>query len=197
MSSSKTLKREYDHLLKLVLIGDSGAGKSCLLTRFADDEFTDSYVTTIGVDFRFKTISVDNAVVKLQIWDTAGQERFRTITSAYYRGADGIVLVYDICDRESLDHVSDWLREVNMYVNESTCKILVGNKCDDAANRQVRNSTSHTTICTSNFGNISCIFYPKRQSCELAFFFLSICVAPSGYNRRGCPEGRRTWDDFH
>uniref|UniRef100_A0A7S1B0B5 Ras-related protein Rab-1 n=1 Tax=Noctiluca scintillans TaxID=2966 RepID=A0A7S1B0B5_NOCSC len=137
MSSSKTLKREYDHLLKLVLIGDSGAGKSCLLTRFADDEFTDSYVTTIGVDFRFKTISVDNAVVKLQIWDTAGQERFRTITSAYYRGADGIVLVYDICDRESLDHVSDWLREVNMYVNESTCKILVGNKCDDAANRQV------------------------------------------------------------
>jgi len=131
------MKRDHDHLFKLVLIGDSGAGKSCLLLRFADDAFTDSYITTIGVDFRFKTIPVEKKTIKLQIWDTAGQERFRTITSAYYRGADGIILVYDVCDRESFAHVDDWLDEVNRYVNESTCKILIGNKCDLTAERQV------------------------------------------------------------
>jgi len=98
---------------------------------------SDSYITTIGVDFRFKTIPADGRKIKLQIWDTAGQERFRTITSAYYRGADGIILVYDICDRDSFLHVSDWLAEVNRYVNESTCKILVGNKSDLTADRQV------------------------------------------------------------
>ncbi|KAG2521206.1 hypothetical protein JM18_006222, partial [Phytophthora kernoviae] len=100
------MSRDYDHLFKLVLIGDSGVGKSCLLLRFADDAFTESYITTIGVDFRFRTVKIDNKTVKLQIvrdvpvtrvlWDTAGQERFRTITSAYYRGADGIIMVYDV-----------------------------------------------------------------------------------------------------
>ncbi|EGB06060.1 hypothetical protein AURANDRAFT_38219 [Aureococcus anophagefferens] len=123
-------KRDYDHLFKLVLIGDTGVGKSCLLLRFADDAFTESYISTIGVDFRFRTVKVDGKTVKLQIWDTAGQERFRTITSAYYRGADGIIMVYDVTSSESFDHVSDWLTEVNRYANEGTCKLLVGNKCD-------------------------------------------------------------------
>ncbi|KAK7233217.1 GTPase [Aureococcus anophagefferens] len=154
-------KRDYDHLFKLVLIGDTGVGKSCLLLRFADDAFTESYISTIGVDFRFRTVKVDDGAaaretamrplrqrararaparaappaaprktVKLQIWDTAGQERFRTITSAYYRGADGIIMVYDVTSSESFDHVSDWLTEVNRYANEGTCKLLVGNKCD-------------------------------------------------------------------
>lgn len=123
-------KRDYDHLFKLVLIGDTGVGKSCLLLRFADDAFTESYISTIGVDFRFRTVRVDGKTVKLQIWDTAGQERFRTITSAYYRGADGIILVYDVTSQESFDHVSDWLSEVNRYANQGTCKLLVGNKSD-------------------------------------------------------------------
>merc|ERR1719287_417740 len=130
-------KRDYDYLFKLVLIGDSGVGKSCLLLRFADDAFTESYISTIGVDFRFRTVKMDKKTVKLQIWDTAGQECFRTITSAYYRGADGIILVYDTTDKESFNHVDDWLNEVNRYVNESTCKILIGNKCDNTAERQV------------------------------------------------------------
>eukprot|EP00922_Rhytidocystis_sp_ex-Travisia-forbesii_P007823 GHVS01011580.1.p1 GENE.GHVS01011580.1~~GHVS01011580.1.p1 ORF type:complete len:208 (+),score=25.60 GHVS01011580.1:79-702(+) len=129
--------RDYDHLFKLVLIGDSGVGKSCLLLRFADDAFTESYITTIGVDFRFRTITVDDKPVRLQIWDTAGQERFRTITSAYYRGADGIVLVYDTTDKTSFDHIEDWLGEVNRYASENTCKVLVGNKCDLTAEKQV------------------------------------------------------------
>jgi len=125
-----TRPKDYDYLFKLVLIGDSGVGKSCLLLRFADDAFTESYITTIGVDFRFRTIEIDKKIVKLQIWDTAGQERFRTITSAYYRGADGIVIVYDCTDRDSFAHIDDWLVEVNRYANENTAKILVSNKCD-------------------------------------------------------------------
>lgn len=121
---------DYDLLFKLVLIGDTGVGKSCLLLRFADDSFTESYITTIGVDFRFRTIIVGDKTVKLQIWDTAGQERFRTITSAYYRGADGIVMVYDCSDRTSFNHIDDWLNEVNRYTTENTCKLLIGNKSD-------------------------------------------------------------------
>jgi Ras-related protein Rab-1A len=122
--------RDYDYLFKLVLIGDSGVGKSCLLLRFADDNFTDSYISTIGVDFRFRTIEIDGKTVKLQIWDTAGQERFRTITSAYYRGADGIIMVYDVTSSESFDHVEEWLSEVDRYANENTSKLLLGNKAD-------------------------------------------------------------------
>jgi Ras-related protein Rab-1A len=136
-------------LFKLVLIGDSGVGKSCLLLRFADDAFTESYISTIGVDFRFRTVKIDKKTVKLQIvrgwlpfhlvgdiwflkWDTAGQERFRTITSAYYRGADGIIMVYDVTTQDSFAHVNDWLNEVNRYASEGTCKLLVGNKSDRA-----------------------------------------------------------------
>ncbi|KAL7692188.1 putative small GTP-binding protein [Plasmopara halstedii] len=136
------MSRDYDHLFKLVLIGDSGVGKSCLLLRFADDAFTESYITTIGVDFRFRTVKIDNKTVKLQIWDTAGQERFRTITSAYYRGADGIIMVYDVTSQESFDHVNDWLSEVNRYASEGTCKLLVGNKSDINDNKAVLYETA-------------------------------------------------------
>ena len=137
-------KRDYDYLFKLVLIGDSGVGKSCLLLRFADDNFTDSYISTIGVDFRFRTITIDDKIVKLQIWDTAGQERFRTITSAYYRGADGIIMVYDVTSSESFDHVEEWLSEVDRYANENTSKLLVGNKADLIDEKQVTKETAQS-----------------------------------------------------
>ena len=136
-ANTKQKKRDYDYLFKLVLIGDSGVGKSCLLLRFADDAFTESYISTIGVDFRFRTVKIDKKTVKLQIWDTAGQERFRTITSAYYRGADGIIMVYDVTSQESFDHVNDWLKEVNRYASEGTCKLLVGNKSDRTTEKVV------------------------------------------------------------
>jgi Ras-related protein Rab-1A len=129
-SDIKMAKRDYDYLFKLVLIGDSGVGKSCLLLRFADDAFTESFISTIGVDFRFRTVKIGDKTVKLQIWDTAGQERFRTITSAYYRGADGIIMVYDVTHRESFDHVREWLKEVDRYASPDTCKLLIGNKSD-------------------------------------------------------------------
>ncbi|MES1909525.1 MAG: Ras-related protein RABD2c, variant 3 [Cercozoa sp. M6MM] len=131
------IKRDYDFLFKLVLIGDSGVGKSCLLLRFADDNFTDSYISTIGVDFRFRTVTIDGKSVKLQIWDTAGQERFKTITSAYYRGAHGIIMVYDTTNLESFHHVEEWLGEVNRHASENTLKLLVGNKADLTNERAV------------------------------------------------------------
>ena len=100
-------------MFKLLLIGDSGVGKSCLLLRFADDTYTESYISTIGVDFKIRTIELDGKTIKLQIWDTAGQERFRTITSSYYRGAHGIIIVYDVTDRDSFDSVKYWMQEVD------------------------------------------------------------------------------------
>lgn len=124
------MSTEYDYLFKLLLIGDSGVGKSCLLLRFADDSYTDSYISTIGVDFKIRTMTLDDKVIKLQIWDTAGQERFRTITSSYYRGAHGIIIVYDTTDMESFNNVKTWLNEIEKYASENVNKVLVGNKCD-------------------------------------------------------------------
>ena len=98
----------HDYLIKLLLIGDSGVGKSCLLLRFADDAYC-AYITSVaGIDFKIRTVEIDNKRCKLQIWDTAGQERFRTITTAYYRGAMGILVVYDITEEQSFANVRDW-----------------------------------------------------------------------------------------
>ena len=122
--------QQYDHLIKLLLIGDSGVGKSCLLLRFSDDQFTTSFITTIGIDFKIRTVELDGKRVKLQIWDTAGQERFRTITTAYYRGAMGILLTYDVTDAESFRNVRNWMRNIEQHASENVNKILVGNKSD-------------------------------------------------------------------
>eukprot|EP00479_Gromia_sphaerica_P007717 TRINITY_DN2673_c0_g1_i1.p1 TRINITY_DN2673_c0_g1~~TRINITY_DN2673_c0_g1_i1.p1 ORF type:complete len:183 (-),score=38.53 TRINITY_DN2673_c0_g1_i1:300-848(-) len=112
------------------MIGDSGVGKSCLLLRFADDSFTTSFITTIGIDFRIKTVEIDGKRCKLQIWDTAGQERFRTITQAYYRGAMGILMVYDVTDEESFKNIRNWIQNIEAHASDNVEKVLVGNKCD-------------------------------------------------------------------
>lgn len=133
-----TRAAKYDYLIKLLLIGDSGVGKSCLLLRYSDDSFTSSFITTIGIDFKIKSILLDDKKVKLQIWDTAGQERFRTITTAYYRGAMGILLVYDVGDQNSFNNVVNWMRQIDEHAAENVNRVLIGNKCDvDASQRQV------------------------------------------------------------
>lgn len=149
---------KYDYLIKLLLIGDSGkfcsksssrkvfhtfddfysgVGKSCLLLRYSDDSFTSSFITTIGIDFKIKSIMCGDAKVKLQIWDTAGQERFRTITTAYYRGAMGILLVYDVSDENSFINVRNWMRQIDQNAAENVNRILIGNKCDVEASERV------------------------------------------------------------
>ncbi|XP_051114709.1 GTP-binding protein YPTM2-like isoform X2 [Andrographis paniculata] len=133
---------DNDYLFKMLLIGDSGVGKSCLLLRFADDSYLESYISTIGVDFKIRTVELDGKTIKLQIWDTAGQERFRTITSSYYRGAHGIIVVYDVTDQESFKNVKQWLNEIDRYASDNINKLLVGNKCDLTAQKVVPTETA-------------------------------------------------------
>ncbi|KAI6176571.1 hypothetical protein M3Y97_00812800 [Aphelenchoides bicaudatus] len=131
--------RDYDHLFKILLIGNSGVGKSSLLLRFADNIFQASYITTIGVDFKIRTINVNGKKVKLQIWDTAGQERFRTITSTYYRGTHGVIIVYDITSAESFRNVKKWSEEIDKNC-DNIPTIIVGNKLDREDARVVQRS---------------------------------------------------------
>uniref|UniRef100_A0A914V020 Ras-related protein Rab-10 n=1 Tax=Plectus sambesii TaxID=2011161 RepID=A0A914V020_9BILA len=130
-------KKQYDLLFKLLLIGDSGVGKTCILYRFSDDAFNTTFISTIGIDFKIKTIELKGKKIKLQIWDTAGQERFHTITTSYYRGAMGIMLVYDITNAKSFDNIAKWLRNIDEHASEDVEKMLLGNKCDMADRRMV------------------------------------------------------------
>ncbi|XP_072349048.1 ras-related protein Rab-8B-like isoform X1 [Scyliorhinus torazame] len=131
------MERGYDHLFKLLLIGDSGVGKTCLLFRFCDDAFNTTFISTIGIDFKIKTVEFDGKKIKLQIWDTAGHERFRTITSAYYRGAMGIMLVYDITQEKSFDNVKNWIRDIEEHASTDVERMILGNKCDVNEKRKV------------------------------------------------------------
>ncbi|KRX02148.1 P-loop containing nucleoside triphosphate hydrolase [Pseudocohnilembus persalinus] len=127
----------FDWLVKLLIIGDSGVGKTNILTRFCDDQFTTSHLTTIGIDFKIKTIDIDGKKIKLQVWDTAGQERFKTITQTYYKGSMGIIMVYAINDRETFQNIESWMKQIKTHASQDVCKILVGNKCD-MVDRQVQ-----------------------------------------------------------
>lgn len=115
------------------MIGDAAVGKSSMLIRFTDDAFDEHIQSTIGVDFKVKQLELNNKRIKLTVWDTAGQERFRTLTSSYYRGAQGVVMVYDVTRRDSFDNLEHWLKEVKLYSpnnGEGVVKLLVGNKID-------------------------------------------------------------------
>ncbi|XP_051555666.1 ras-related protein Rab-18-B isoform X2 [Myxocyprinus asiaticus] len=123
--------------LKILIIGESGVGKSSLLLRFTDDTFDPELAATIGVDFKVKTIAIDGNRAKLAIWDTAGQERFRTLTPSYYRGAQGVILVYDVTKRDTFTKLENWLNELETYCTRNDLvKMLVGNKIDKD-NREV------------------------------------------------------------
>ncbi|XP_012436531.1 ras-related protein RABA2a [Gossypium raimondii] len=121
---------EYDYLFKVVLIGDSGVGKSNLLSRFTRNEFCLESKSTIGVEFATRTLQVEGRTVKAQIWDTAGQERYRAITSAYYRGALGALLVYDVTKPTTFENVSRWLKELRDHADSNIVIMMIGNKTD-------------------------------------------------------------------
>ncbi|KAJ0637207.1 putative small GTP-binding protein [Helianthus annuus] len=121
---------DYDYLFKVVLIGDSGVGKTNLLSRFSKNEFSLESKSTIGVEFATRSINVDDKIIKAQIWDTAGQERYRAITSAYYRGAVGALIVYDITRNVTFENVERWLKELRDHTDQNIVIMLVGNKAD-------------------------------------------------------------------
>ena len=123
-------EEEYDFIFKVLLLGNSDVGKSSLLLRYVDGTWSDSFVPTIGVDFKIKTMEIESKKVKMQIWDTAGQERFRNVISSYFRGGHGILLIYDVTDRDSFKNLGNWLIEIEKNANKDVLKILIGNKCD-------------------------------------------------------------------
>jgi len=135
MSSPSTSKNDatdqnFDYMFKLLIIGNSAVGKTSFLFRYADDSYTSAFVSTVGIDFKVKTVQRNNKRVKLQIWDTAGQERYRTITTAYYRGAMGFLLMYDITNEDSFNAVQDWATQIKTYSWDSAQVMLVANKAD-------------------------------------------------------------------
>lgn len=127
---NNTSDQQFDYMFKILIIGNSSVGKTSFLFRYADDSFTSAFVSTVGIDFKVKTVIRREKKMKLQIWDTAGQERYRTITTAYYRGAMGFILMYDVTNEESFSSVQDWVTQIKTYSWDNAQVILVGNKSD-------------------------------------------------------------------
>ncbi|XP_077184023.1 ras-related protein Rab-37 isoform X4 [Paroedura picta] len=133
------LGASYDACGKVMLVGDSGVGKTCFLIQFKDGAFlSGTFIATVGIDFRNKVVTVDGVKVKLQIWDTAGQERFRSVTHAYYRDAQALLLLYDITNRMSFDNIRAWLTEIHEYAHKDVVIMLLGNKADVNSERMIR-----------------------------------------------------------
>lgn len=133
----RSRNKNYDVDIKLITVGNSGVGKSCMLLRFVDDKFSPSFIATIGIDFKQKVITHDDKTVCVKLWDTAGQERFRNICEAYYKGSDGVIFVYDITDRDSFDDIVQWVKSADRIIDKKFIKLLVGNKIDLESKRLV------------------------------------------------------------
>ncbi|KAG0465015.1 hypothetical protein HPP92_019179 [Vanilla planifolia] len=152
--------QKIDYVFKVVLVGDSAVGKSQLLARFTRNEFSLDSKATIGVEFQTRTLAVDHKIIKAQIWDTAGQERYRAVTTAYYRGAMGAMLVYDLTKRQSFDHVARWLEEVRNHADKNIVVMLIGNKSDLSTLRAI------TTEDAREFAQRENLFFMETSALE-------------------------------
>ena len=132
------IEEEYDYIFKVLLLGNSDVGKSSIILRYVDQTWSDIFVPTIGVDFKVKTLDINDKKVKMQIWDTAGQERFRTVVSSYFKGSHGIFIIYDITNRDSFKNLENWLGEIERNASAKVLKILIGNKCDLEQDRDIQ-----------------------------------------------------------
>lgn len=143
---------------KILVLGDSNVGKTCIVHRFCDETYYDTYISTIGIDFKQKIVNLDGMPIKLQIWDTAGQERFRTLTTAYYRGAMGILVMYDVTNMDSFNHLAYWFRNVEENASQDVVKVLAGNKCDCTSLRVVEKDQGRKVAecCDVPFFECSC-----------------------------------------
>ena len=131
-------EENYDFIFKVLLLGNSDVGKSSLILRYVDQVWSDTFVPTIGVDFKVKTLELQNKQIKMQIWDTAGQERFRNVISSYFRGAHGILLIYDVTNRDSFKNLESWLIEIEQNSSENVLKVLIGNKNDLVDDKEIK-----------------------------------------------------------
>jgi small GTP-binding protein len=129
--------KSYDFVVKVIIVGSSGAGKSCMLLRFVDDVFGTNFIATIGLDFKIKTIEIDGKRVKLQIWDSAGQERFFAILPSYYRNAHAVMLVYDVTDEQSFLAVSRWSKQISEHAHADIPRTIIANKIDLVTDRRI------------------------------------------------------------
>lgn len=163
-----------DYTFKILIIGDSGVGKSSILTRLVDDVYINSYISTIGVDFKLKTFNLNGKKITIQIWDTAGQERFRSITVSYYKGANAIILCYDISNYESYENLTYWLNEINKYASDANlCKLILGNKSDLDYKRQV---TLNEAMKFADSHNIPLIETSSKDSVNIEKAFVDIIL---------------------
>lgn len=145
-----TAQGAYSTTFKLLVVGDAGVGKTCLITRFVDDVFSSTCKSTIGVDFKATSIEMDGKSVRLQVWDTAGQERFRALTTSYYRGAHGVIVVYDVNDQTSFDNLARWMKDVDLYSSEEVIKLLIGNKDDSPGGAKAVDSAQAREFAKEN-----------------------------------------------
>ena len=143
-SSSTSIEVDFDIKFKMMLIGDSDVGKTSLLKKYCDNEFSQSYISTIGIDFQIKNITIDNKKLQIQIWDTTGQERYQVLAKNYFNSSDGFVIVYDITKRESFDNVNNWIEQIYEMAPNYAKSILFGNKNDLKEHRQVKVSEGKT-----------------------------------------------------
>ena len=129
---------DSDLVFKILLLGDSEVGKSCFLMRYSENVFIENYITTIGLDYKLKTVKLDTGkTIKVQLWDTAGQDKYRTIAKNYYKGSHGILLLYDITKQSSFDNIREWVRDIKEEVNEKAILFLIGNKIDMEDQRKI------------------------------------------------------------
>mmetsp|Transcript_7741 Transcript_7741/g.22032 ORF Transcript_7741/g.22032 Transcript_7741/m.22032 type:complete len:197 (+) Transcript_7741:180-770(+) len=180
---------DYDHLVKLLLLGDSAVGKSSLLMRFCESRFDENFVLTIGVDFKWKQVERNGKKLKLQVWDTAGQERFRTITPAYYRAAMGVVITYDITDQASFDHVEYWVQQLHQHGDAQVQRILVGNKSDLSDLRKVKTEDGEKLAARFNMSFFE-TSAKTGESVDDAFLHIAGQVFEQRYANASTPPGQ-------
>eukprot|EP01059_Diplonema_ambulator_P010835 TRINITY_DN20865_c0_g1_i1.p1 TRINITY_DN20865_c0_g1~~TRINITY_DN20865_c0_g1_i1.p1 ORF type:complete len:236 (+),score=46.47 TRINITY_DN20865_c0_g1_i1:87-710(+) len=171
---------------KILLIGDSLVGKSCLITRYADDHFEPNFIATIGVDFKMKRLDLGENSFQLQIWDTAGQERFCNITRSYYRGCDAIIIVYDLTNRESFLHVEKWLVELEQNADDGTVKLLIANKSDLVEKRVITHDEGHRLATANNMSFIETSALTGDNVAEV--FKMATLECKAAYDARGGPR---------
>ena len=198
---------QKEFLYKILLLGDAAVGKTCFLMQYTENTFQEIHMSTIGLDYKLKNVQLDeNKIYKLQIWDTAGQDRFRSITKNYYKGAHGIILLYDVTEKKTFENVRNWIKQIKEEVNDNVCIILVGNKIDMEGKRVVSTEEGEKMAeeydlmffeCSAKTGeNVNEIFYNSAdeiaKKIDQNYYDLEndTCGIKQGINRQNNPQIR-------